>query len=103
MHHDGQRVDTNENDGNPVADDAHNKLSHDNSSVSSNKRKHSIVSGTAGAQNEGEYWKGQYEELQREQKDAEVNRKVLEVKNQRLEEKCTRLESQLQTALELSN
>jgi hypothetical protein len=73
VHHDGEgtkttegRQDTQEGDTNPITtniDDAHNKHSHNNSSVSSNTahRKHSIVSGVA--QNEGDYWKGQYEEL----------------------------------------
>lgn len=41
----------------------------------------------------GDYWKAQYEELQKEQKNQEVDKRVLEVKNSRLEEKCARLEA----------
>ena len=80
------------------------------------ERRNSESSGGGGAANGGagrkqsvndsqvsDYWKNQYEELQKEQKNQDVDRRVLEVKNQRLEEKCTKLEAQLQTTLDLAS
>ena len=51
---------------------------------------------------EQDYWKSQLEELQKEMKSQEVERRVLQKKNQILEEKQAKLESELQTALSMT-
>lgn len=50
-----------------------------------------------------DHWKAQYEESQRELKQYEIDKRVLEKKNQRLEEKCEKLEAQLTTMQEIAS
>lgn len=52
---------------------------------------------------EEDYWKRQYENLQRDLSQKEVENRVWEKKYAKLEEKCTKLESQLGASLELGS